>query len=456
MNTPILRLGMLLFAFLATLVGIHGGNNFVNIVRGGGGGNCGFVAWSPDGTQVAFDPNYGCGSISEIYVADVDGRSVHSLTSNSNLSSNSFGAWSPDGSQIAFTSNREHDHTNFDVFVMDADGSNLRNLTSSSTNEYFLAWSPNGAQIMFDFLREDHYSDLFLIAADGSNLRKITDDNVHSQFVSASWSPDGTQIALQSYQVGGRSPEIFLMDANGSHLRNLTNQRADEIFWGWSSNGGQIMFASNRDDGLVYDIYVMDVGSSTAQNTTPNWWVALSRDGAQVIFRSDGDNDDGTSLLIDRRGGPRNINVQIEFGAWSPDGSQFAFAATLPSGAWVASSVYVVNADGSNLQRIVNTYDGTYRYVRWSPDGSRIAIFLDDYPTCQIFVVDADGRNLRGLTEAGDCNPYPAWSPDGQRLAFLSHGESGATGSDITVMSMQEISTLPTITPVPLVTPQSQ
>jgi Tol biopolymer transport system component len=122
--------------------------------------------WSPDGKKVAFMAlSPGANSI-DIYVADAaSGESVNLTQSDFN---NGFPRWSPDGSRIAFLSDRDG---NFEIYAMDADGSNLSNLTNTPANESQggdFAWSPDGSQILFHSDRDANL-EVYVMDADGGN-----------------------------------------------------------------------------------------------------------------------------------------------------------------------------------------------------------------------------------------------------------------------------------------------
>ena len=101
-------------------------------------------SWSPDGSKIAFRSNFESEVSWEICVADADGSDINCLTDLRNNSvEHRFPTWSPDGNRIAFDSNRDGDTDAYDVFVMNADGSGLTNITSESGSpSFFPDWSP--------------------------------------------------------------------------------------------------------------------------------------------------------------------------------------------------------------------------------------------------------------------------------------------------------------------------
>ena len=158
-------------------------------------------------------------------------------------------SWSPDGTQIAFQSYRDGD---WNIYVMDADGSNLRQLTRRRFVVWNPSWSPDGTQIAFQS-RRDENTEIYVMDADGSNSRRLTNHNAEDG--SPSWSPDGTQIAFQSRRDG--NDEIYVMDADGSNLRRLTSHSGTDRYPSWSPDGTQIAFQSYRDgDWNIYVLYL--------------------------------------------------------------------------------------------------------------------------------------------------------------------------------------------------------
>lgn len=162
--------------------GIHiinaDGTNHISLIENHTGIK-GYPAWSPDGTAIVF--NWGYDIVTQDYTQDMeimvmnpDGTNITPLTDNDFTD---IGAvWSPDGTKIAFHSNRDG---NFEIYVMNADGSEQTRLTDNDVDDFSPAWSPNGELIAYTaVLKNEDDSRLrqvIIMNADGSNPRNLTE-----------------------------------------------------------------------------------------------------------------------------------------------------------------------------------------------------------------------------------------------------------------------------------------
>ena len=208
---------------------------------------------SPSGGYIAFDAERDGNR--DIYLLDIEEGILHRLTYGDGY--NHYPAWSPDGKQIAFVSYRSGwDIT--DIYVMDADGENeyLRRLTyggESDDSNYSPAWSPDGKQIAFVSTRSTlGVGDIYVMDADGSNVSELAYDGIGPV-----WSPDGKQIAYESVNFRTGNYNIRVMDADGSNNYSLTHYDGYDGDPAWSPDGRQIAFVSDRDGNP--SIYVMDL-----------------------------------------------------------------------------------------------------------------------------------------------------------------------------------------------------
>jgi TolB protein len=156
--------------------------------------------------------------------------------------------WSPDGQWLAFESSQDGDG---EVYIVAADGSNLKQLTHNSLYDGAPAWSPDGMQLVFRSIRSGN-SDLYIMDRDGGNVRQITNTPIWD--TDPTWSPDGRYIAYTAYE---RSWDIYVLDLASREIRQLTQHSARDSHPVWSPGGRYVAFESNRDNYL--DLYMMDV-----------------------------------------------------------------------------------------------------------------------------------------------------------------------------------------------------
>jgi Tol biopolymer transport system component len=250
----------------------------------------------------------------EIYVMNADGSSQTNLTNNPALDSGA--AWSPDGSRIAFYSDRDG---NYEIYVMNADGSGQTRLTNNPAVDNIPAWSPDGSKIAFYSGRDGNW-EIYVMNADGSGQTNLTNNPAGDYW--AAWSPDGSKIAFTSLRDGNW--EIYVMNADGTGQINLTNNPASDDTPAWSSDGSKIAFTSYRDGNG--EIYVMNADGTGQTNLTNNPALDLrpdwSLDGSKIAFDSDRDGNEEIYVMNADGTGQINLtnNPAFDFSPdWGPE-----------------------------------------------------------------------------------------------------------------------------------------
>jgi Tol biopolymer transport system component len=265
----------------------------------------GYPSLSPDGKKILFDSDRSGNS--ELYVMDLDGNNLKRLT-NSPEHDNS-PKWSPDGKQIVFARDLAE---NSEIFIINADGSNERRLTQVPGDDSHPNFSPDGKKIIFNSARTSpdlkiewrlQFHEVFIMNIDGSDVRQISTFKIVSTYPSI--SPDGTKICFRrvtndpgfnyDLTVGKRNSEVFVMNIDGSNPINISNSPAYDGWPTWTPDG-KVIFSSNRG-GIPYSaqLYQVNVdGSDLKLVSDPKYSLiqaTVGRDGRMIYCQHSLEND---------------------------------------------------------------------------------------------------------------------------------------------------------------------
>ena len=288
------------------------------------------MSLSPDGQKVAFSSDRdGCPSI---WTMNLDGTDLRNLTGGNlfEVRCNFLPRWSPDGTRIAFTTTRENKYS---VYVMNADGSNPRNISAPLDASEFRSttwprgWTPDGRVVLQH--RDDStfpHARGYTVKADGTGLRAFGQVGDHSPW----WSPDGSKVAF--IRVINDRGSLHVMNADGSHVRRLTNHAAVD----------QLVFTTSQD------------------NDHSPW----SADGTHIAFATSPDFRSAIDVIRADGSGHRRLtghSSMTAFNGWSNDG-RVAFTSDSAG----TMDVYVIKRDGTGLMNLTSsaTHDG---FALWVP-----------------------------------------------------------------------------------------
>lgn len=236
----------------------------------------------------------------------------------------------------------------------------------------------------------------------------------------------------------GRFKELFIMDLDGSNVRQLTRDKGLAVSPAWSPSGDRIVYTSYRT--RKPELYFISPEGGAPKQITEAEGLELgadfSPDGTRIAV-STSVNGNSNLTLLDLRGtvlGPLTRGSAIDVSpSWSPDGTKIAFCSNRAGG----PQIYVMPSSGGEARRISFTNSNYCTSPAWSPKGDKIA-FICRAGGNQVFISTPEGQQTVQLTYQGN-NEDPSWSPDGRYLAFSTNvGRGGAR--NIAMMSMVKAS----------------
>jgi TolB protein len=234
---------------------------------------------------------------------------------------------------------------------------------------------PHIGRILFTCTRGD-FNQLCMVNADGTGYRQITNVQAHNYY--PVYSPLGGAIVYASNQNGGYF-DLFLFIFEGSRLLRLTENIGNVISPSFSPDGQTILFANRAADG-----------------PTSLWTVDVTGKNPKLLYAAPAD---------------------IVAADWSPDGSAIAFAmATDRPG---SHEIYLMNPDATNIRQLTRGLEGIGGSVDWSPDGKYLLIYAGPPGDKDIFRIDVAAQTASQLTDGGN-NAAASYSPDGAWIAFNS------------------------------------
>jgi Tol biopolymer transport system component len=200
-----------------------------------------YPSWSPDGKRIAYDRSYNGGAI---YVINADGTGEERLSPTPGFDVNP--SWSPDGTKLVYVrivaSTESNPIPNTEIHIMNADGTGDYTILPSTLFSVEPRWSSANQIVFMSYMDGSGFLQIYTMNSDGTNLRQLTTTAANNG--DPVWSPDGTKISFGSDREGGGKLNVFSMNADGSDVTQLTHFLVPDESGdtNWSSDGKKITF----------------------------------------------------------------------------------------------------------------------------------------------------------------------------------------------------------------------
>lgn len=291
--------------------------------------------WSPNGEKIIYisQGNAGGRAGRDIFIINANGGEEINLTKSFPEIGFDEPKWSPDGTKIAYVGCHSYAYESCEIFIMNSDGSEKKQITNNEFDDRYFEWSPDGKQIAFWSFRNKQ-GDIYVINIDGNAELKLTNNPKYPNHISynidPTWSPNGKTILYMSTNFNTPHYEIYAINSDGSNEIRLTHTESSEWLTSgkqmWSPDGKKLAFMYwDKED--IDRIYIMN------------------SEGSERVFITDG---------------PRDTDPR-----WSPDGRKIAFLSYRDG----QPEIYIMNNDGSNQTRLTysNINESWLSQFQWSP-----------------------------------------------------------------------------------------
>ena len=389
----------------------------------------GNASFSSDGQWVVFtserDGSY------DIYRAHPDASGLERLVDHPAYDDQA--ALSPDGRSLAFVSTRTGQA---DIWILDLATKKLRNLTNQPAGDFRPAWSPDGQWLAFTSDRDSrkpiiggflvqHSTEIYLIRADGTELRRVT----QTQRVAGSptWSADGKHLLFYEAELGELAKigsvtrlrgttQIATIDVATNEQRVLTTGPGEK----WSPRfvaGDRIAYASGGPEGGLE--FIDGTPGVRGEVSAPSW----SPDRRRMVFHRDVEHAWPPFQRWHSKDPQFRLVRTGIFPTYAPSGNRLL--TNDESGAKLSKKILAMNGDGSQQSVFFDGGEKSPLGPVWSPRGDRVAFALGNFFPMQlgpaiadIAVVNPDGSGLTIVTDGSGNVGFPSWSPDGTQIVY--------------------------------------